>query len=97
LYNDFNWGGYLIWSLPHLPVAIDGRTNLHGDERMTRFGETWSGAPTWHEDPDLANAGVIVAEADAPLVSLLLLDSRFVLVHEDPVAKVFVARSAVRR
>ena len=27
LYNDFNWGGYLIWALPHLPVAIDGRTN----------------------------------------------------------------------
>src|SRR5262249_31932305 len=27
LYNHFNWGGYLIWALPDLPVAIDGRTN----------------------------------------------------------------------
>src|SRR5207249_3388026 len=33
LYNHFNWGGYLIWRLPNLPVAIDGRTNIHGVER----------------------------------------------------------------
>src|SRR5262249_54167231 len=23
LYNDFDWGGFLIWSLPELPVAMD--------------------------------------------------------------------------
>ena len=34
LYNHFNWGGYLIWRLPQLPVSIDGRTNLHGEERI---------------------------------------------------------------
>ena len=27
LFNDFNWGGYLIWRLPGLPVSVDGRTN----------------------------------------------------------------------
>src|SRR5262249_45941179 len=32
LYNSFDWGGYLIWRLPHLRVSIDGRTNLHGEE-----------------------------------------------------------------
>jgi hypothetical protein len=24
LYNDFNWGGFLIWRLPGLPVSMDG-------------------------------------------------------------------------
>ena len=47
LFNDFNWGGYLIWALPQLPVAIDGRTNLHGDERIQRFGSTWAGSPSF--------------------------------------------------
>jgi hypothetical protein len=93
LYNDFNWGGYLIWSLPHLPVAIDGRTNLHGDERILRFGNTWAGGPGWQDDPDLRAARVIIAQADSPLAALLRFDGRFVLVHEDPVARVFVARS----
>jgi hypothetical protein len=96
LYNDFNWGGYLIWSLPELPVALDGRTNLHGDERLLRFDQTWTGAAGWHDDPDLSAAGVVIAPANCPLTSLLLLDPRFVQVHQDPVAVIFVPRSALR-
>jgi hypothetical protein len=92
LYNDFNWGGYLIWALPRLPVALDGRTNLHGDDRMQRFGATWAGAASWHDDPDLSAAGVVIADATSPLASLLLLDQRFTQVHEDGIARVFVAR-----
>jgi hypothetical protein len=92
LYNDFDWGGYLIHALPSLPVAIDGRTNLHGDQRLLRFGAVWAGARGWRDDPDLSAAGVIVANVQTPLASLLEGDSRFALVYEDPVARVFVAR-----
>jgi hypothetical protein len=94
LYNDFNWGGYLIWALPELPVAIDGRTNLHGDERMERFGHTWSGLPGWEADQDLTAAGVVVAPADSPLAAHLAGDRRFRRVHRDALAVVFVRRSS---
>jgi hypothetical protein len=92
LFNDFNWGGYLSWSLPHLPVVMDGRTNLHGDERIVRIGGVWAGVSGWQEDPDLGKAGVIVAPARSTLAQLLLSDSRFTRVHQDRVAWVFVAR-----
>lgn len=92
LYNDFNWGGFLIWRLPHLPVALDGRTNLHGDERILRIGNTWAAGPGWRDDPDLAAAGVILADAHSPLASVLVLDDRFELAYEDAVARVFVRR-----
>ena len=95
LFNDYNWGGYLIWSLPQLPVALDGRANLHGDERIRRIGDTWAGAPGWRNDPDLAAAGVVIADAHSPLATLLLSDERFVAIRTeppDPVARVFVAR-----
>jgi hypothetical protein len=92
LYNDFNWGGYLIWALPELPVSIDGRTNLHGDERIERFGQTWAGLKGWQGDPDLARAGVVLAPVNCALASLLIGDQRFQQVYEDDVACVFVAR-----
>jgi hypothetical protein len=92
LYNHFNWGGFLIWDLPGLPVAMDGRTNLHGDDRIARSMATWRGEPGWDSDPELASAGVVIAEARAPLTSLLRRDVRFRLVHEDATAAVFVAR-----
>ena len=43
LYNHFNWGGYLIWTLPKLLVSMDGRMNVHGDRRIERSVNTWSG------------------------------------------------------
>jgi hypothetical protein len=96
LYNHFNWGGYLIWRLPELPVAIDGRTNLHGDARIARFEETWAGVPNWSSDPDLAAARVVLVNAGMPLASLLRLDPRFEPVYEDAVAVVYVPRRSVR-
>ena len=93
LYNYFDWGGYLIWRLPHLPVAWDGRTNLHGDARNERFVRTWEGQPDWAADPELSAARLVIANLNSPLASLLRLDSHFELVYEDKVAVIFVARS----
>ena len=43
IYNHYDWGGYLIWRLPDLRVVMDGRANLHGDERILRSLKTWAG------------------------------------------------------
>jgi hypothetical protein len=93
LYNHFNWGGYLIWRLPHLPVAMDGRTNVYGDARIMRAVATWTGKPGWDTDAELAAARVVIASVDWPLAALLRLDTRFKLAYEDAVAAVFVATS----
>jgi hypothetical protein len=94
LYNDFDWGGYLIWRLPRLPVGMDGRTNLHGDERLARHALTRSGARGWDSDPELTAARVVIVPMSLPLAELLRRDPRFELAYEDEhaVAVVFVAR-----
>jgi hypothetical protein len=94
LFNEYGWGSYLIWRLDTLPVSIDGRADLHGPERIKRNVETMSGLRGWDSDPDLRAANTVIINAKAALASLLRLDPRFELVHEDPVAAVFVARRA---
>jgi hypothetical protein len=89
LYNDFNDGGYLIWRLPWLPVAIDGRTNVHGDERVAHSSAIWSGKPGWDSDPELLRANIIVASRNSTFASLLRLDNRFKVVFEDVKTVVF--------
>jgi hypothetical protein len=93
LYNSYNWGGFLMCNLPELPVCIDGRANLHGDDRLDQSMTTFLGQPGWDQNPDLWAARVILAETKSPLVSLLRLDGRFEKVHEDATATVFVART----
>ena len=91
LYNDYNWGGFLIWRLRTIPVVMDNRGNVHGDERIERSIKTWTGQPGWESDPDLVAAHVVIAAIKMPLASLLRLDRRFELVYEDKVAAVFIA------
>jgi hypothetical protein len=91
LFNDFNWGGYLIWNL-RMPVTIDGRQNVYGDQRMDRSVATWSGQPDWAADPDLVSAGIVIGPVHSPLTQLLRQDTRFQLAYEDKLAAVFTAR-----
>ena len=90
IYNSFDWGGFLIWRLPQLPVSLDGRTNIYGDERIERAMRTWGGAHDWKADPELSAANVVIAPLDSPLASLLSCDSRFEKVFEDEVAVVYI-------
>jgi len=88
IYNDLNWGGFIIWSLPEYPVAIDGRTDLYGDEVLSRFYRVERGSPEWWGDPDLEAARLVLLDRRAQLAALLYHDPRFRVVYEDPHAVV---------
>jgi hypothetical protein len=90
IYNSLDWGGYLIWSLPELPVAVDGRTNLHGDERIASSVATWDGRTAWEKNPELLRARLIIAQAGKPLTYLIRGSPRYRLAYEDNTAVVFV-------
>jgi hypothetical protein len=89
LYNSYNWGGYLIWRLPGMPVSIDGRANLHGDARVARAAVTWTGGEKWSEDPELISARTLLLERGSALASVLRSDSRFRMVYNDDIACIF--------
>ena len=96
IYNDFDWGGYLIWALPEHPVAVDGRTNLYGEARLIRAMDTWAGEKGWENDPELLKANIVIAPKKRkdkvfPLTELLRqLPERWRIVYEDDVAVLFV-------
>jgi len=91
LFNDYDWGGFLLWSLPGLPVVMDGRVNLYGDQKFERSLNTWQGSKGWESDPDLMRAKVVIAQKDRRLTSLLRVNPNYRIVYEDNVAVVFVA------
>jgi hypothetical protein len=92
LFNDFNWGGYLDWALP-MPVTIDGRGAMYGDEAINRSVATWNAEPDWAADPQLGSAGVVIGPMKAPLTQVLRLDPHWRLAYEDKLAAVFVRRN----
>ncbi len=91
LFNHYDWGGFLLWSLPEVPVVIDGRTNLFGDERLERSLNTWQGGAGWESDPDLLRAKLVISDKARPLLSLLRKHPGYKAVYEDDTAVVLIS------
>ncbi|HUT88771.1 MAG TPA: hypothetical protein VMY37_04700 [Thermoguttaceae bacterium] len=89
MFNPFDWGGYLIFHLPEVPVSIDGRTMVHGEARILRHAATLRGKGGWRDDPELSRAGFVLLPGDGALASLLEIDDRFRVLYRDPLAVVF--------
>jgi hypothetical protein len=91
IYNNFNWGGFLIGALPEYPVSIDGRTDLYGDELLRQAIDAQLGLK-WADDPALNRANLVLLPSSMPLCRVLERSPAFHLVHSDPLAMVFVRK-----
>jgi hypothetical protein len=77
LYNNFNWGGFLIFYMPQYPVAIDGRTDLYGDQLVSHFYAIETADSLYETDARLNEAGVVLLMNKLPLAQILPLDAAF--------------------
>ncbi len=89
LYNNLDWGGFLIWYMTQYPVTVDGRNDLYGDELDMVIYNSSQGE-SYRSDPYLNEAGLVLLSSKLPLASLLTIDSRFRLVYKDGISVVFV-------
>jgi len=88
LYNSFDWGGFLIFYMPQYPVSIDGRTDLYGDAFNARYFATQETDPSYVDDPDLNEAGVVIVRNKFPISKMLPSDPRFRVIYRDDLATV---------
>lgn len=91
LFNSYNWGGYLMWRLPGMPVSIDGRGVIF-ENYLATAANTVNGQKNWSRDPDLRKAHTIVLEQDFALTAILRVDPNYRLLYEDETAAVFQPR-----
>jgi hypothetical protein len=90
IYNDYGWGGYLIWKLaPDYRVYIDGRADVYGDAFMEEFLATQAGQTNWQESLNKHGVRTVLINPDTGLASLLRQDHEWQKVFEDQKSVVF--------
>lgn len=90
IYNDYGWGGYLIWKLhPQREVYIDGRADVYGDAFMEETLATLAGERNWRDPLERYGVRTILIKPNTPLASLLRQDEMWQRVYEDRQAVVF--------
>jgi len=91
LFNEYHWGGYVIWKLyPDYRVFIDGRADVYGDAYFEEFMSTHAGEPHWRESLAKHNVRTALITPDCALASLLREDHAWQKVFEDEQAVIFV-------
>jgi hypothetical protein len=86
-YNSYNWGGYLIWR--GLPVYVDGRADVCGDEFLHYYRRTFDLTSRWQQPLDEYQVVYVLIERHSPLSNLLTASDRWELAYDDALASVF--------
>ena len=79
MFNDYHWGGYLLWTLPEYPVFVDGRTDLYDDELLKEYIHVINGEQGWEQVINAYQINFIIIPKDTGLARELSLP---VLVHD---------------
>lgn len=72
VFNTYNFGGFLTWSLPAYPVFIDGRADLYQDELFFEWYQVVEGDSGWQETLEKWDVGFLMLEPFRPLVKHLI-------------------------
>jgi hypothetical protein len=88
IYNSYNWGGYLIWHT--IPVYVDGRADVYGDDFLRRYLHTVDVGRNWREALISEEVEVILIETYAPLVTVLTESGEWREAYRDEMAVIFV-------
>jgi len=96
IFNEYGWGGYLMWKLPEYPVSIDERLNLYGDQSSEAYFEAVMGKRRMETLPGFADEQTILLPANISMAKALttipVLQEQFREVYRDDIAIVLVRR-----
>jgi hypothetical protein len=97
LFNDYGWGGYLIWHLyPDYRVSIDGRAAVHGPRRFAEHIQVADVRPRWRETLERLGPRLVLVSARSPLAIVLRASPDWQVLYEDRIAVVLGRREASR-
>lgn len=93
LFNDYNWGGYLIWKLyPGTKVFVDGRADLYGDAFLQNLASIYFVGNEWQSKFDAWGIRSVLLPPSAPLAEALRLRPGWKQVYADSQAVILTRK-----
>jgi hypothetical protein len=99
MFNSYNWGGYLIWSLyPDKLVFIDGRTDLYAlnGTVLDDYSRVHWVRPGWEEILNRYKTGFVVTEHSGLLDTMLAERPGWQAVYQDEMAVIYVPTEGIQ-
>jgi hypothetical protein len=90
VFNQYEWGGYLIYRLwPQQRPFIDGRGEMFPPAFLAEYLNTYAVKPGWEGTLDRYGVDLVLIRSDSPLAGALETNPRWRLVHQDELATIY--------
>ena len=93
MFNDYGWGGYLIWNLPEEKVFIDGRADIYMKKVFGDYLKVTGLKPEAASLLEEYRIGWVFMPAGSPLVQALKFSPRWSVLYEDKTAAILKKKS----
>jgi hypothetical protein len=88
VFNNYDWGGFLVWR--GVPVFVDGRADVYGDEFLRLYLQTLLIQPGWQQPLDTYAVDYVLIGQATPLGVLLTESEQWREIYQDDLAQIFV-------
>jgi hypothetical protein len=92
IFNEYGWGGFLIWEYPQKKTFIDGRMTSWKMNKENILEEyiniTELKTPAWEEKLIEHDIEVVLLDKDTPLGNVLRVNLNWIIIYEDNVSLV---------
>ena len=93
MFNEFNWGGYLLYRLwPGHLVFVDSQSDFYGEPLMREYEAMMIAQDNWRELFQKYEISWVIIPTQAPLAKPLSIETDWKTVYQDTVAVIFVRR-----
>jgi hypothetical protein len=93
MFNDFNWGGYLLFRLwPGQRVFIDSQSDFYGEAFTRQYADILNGDGDWDTELRQYNVSWIIVSPQAGLAKSAETSFYWKIAYKDPVAVIYVRK-----
>ncbi len=93
MFNDFNWGGYLLFRLwPGTQVFIDSQSDFYGEGLTRQYAGIIAGQGNWDSELSRHNVNWIIVPSRSGLAAAASANSNWQTAYEDSLAVIFVRK-----
>ena len=87
MFNDFNWGGYLLHRLwPQYDVFIDSQSDFYGEDLLREYDQIISANGNWQDLLEKHHVDWVIVPVDSPLADGIESASNWETSHFDNIA-----------
>ena len=92
MFNDYGWGGYLMWALLERRVFTDGRNDFYGKELVEEFNTVGDIRPGWEAVFEKYRVGWTILPPKHGLNAILALRVDWKKIYADDVCTIYARR-----